>query len=354
MVPFRRLPFVAVLLLAAPLFAQQSVAELVAAGREHCGKREWAAAIALLDRALAQAPDDLEALRWRGHAFTGSEQHERARADLNRALELGADDAWVHYAHAMALHHLGQLEAAVRGYSAALAIDGTFFKANEWRGFTLSRLGRHREALADLDAALRVDGGNAWLSLIRGKARAALLDLEGAEHDLWRAADGDPQNGDAAAQLGYLLVATGQRVPGEAQLERAMGLDAAGQAEAALWRFHLRMAAGDEAAAQKLLAPWPVGEVAKEVTVPWPRVVVQFLRGALTSEQLVAAAAATPVAERAANRCAAWLHIGLVARRSGRDDDALRAFARAVATDVRDQWEWTWARQALREVVGEV
>lgn len=346
--------FLATLLLAASLLAQESLGDLVATGRAHCSKREWAAAIAVLDRALAQAPDDLEALHWRGHAFTGAEQHERARADLARAIDLGADDAWVHYAHAMALHHLGSLEAAVRGYTAALAIDGTFFKANEWRGFTLSRLGRHREALADLDAALRVDAGNAWLSLIRGKARAALLDIEGAELDLWRAADGDPQNSDAVAQLGYLLAATGPAGAGRAQLERALALDAARQAEVALWLFHQRMAAGEAEAARTLLAPLLDGEAAKAMPPSWLSAVAQFLRGMTTAEQLVAAAAASPIAERAANRCAAWLHIGLVARRAGRDDDALRAFARAVATDVRDQWEWTWARQALREVAGEV
>jgi hypothetical protein len=78
-----------------------------------------------------------------------------------------------------------------------------------------------------------------------------------------------------------------------------------------------------------------------------------FLAGVSTAEALLAAVAEGAPDERVARRCAAWLHIGLVAQAGGREADALAAFARAVATDARDQWEWLWAFRALREVAGE-
>src|SRR5262245_25488740 len=110
-------------LLLAALTAQVSptgpanLRELVERGKSMCLAHDWTHAIEVLSVALALDADDVEARRWRGHAFTGSERPREALADLERAAELAPEDAWTCYARAMALHHLGEHERAIAGYT---------------------------------------------------------------------------------------------------------------------------------------------------------------------------------------------------------------------------------------------
>lgn len=346
-------------LLSSVLPAQEQSGDLTARGREAAQQQQWAEAIDTLTKALAAHPDDIEALRWRGHAYTGAQQYEKAFADLERALDLGAEDAWTNYAHAMALYHLGHSEEAVRGYTTALAIDPGFVKAYEWRGFNKSLLGDHIGAVADLDIAIRLDPGNAWLYFIRAKACVALLDFHRAELDLWKVVDGDSENADAHSQLGYLKACLGEVQPAINMLERAVKLDAKGQVEARLWLWQLYADRGDtDAAAAQLQAVQAAAgaEGADAAVVRWPLRLVAFARGEIDLAQLLqfAASEAPKAEEQQARRCAALLHAGLIAARAGEVDRALVLLARAVGTDATDQWEWSLARLRLRQLSGDV
>lgn len=324
---------------------------LVAAGRDACLAKQWAEALPLLDQAVAMAVDDVEARRWRGHAYTGAERPADAFADLEHALRCGADDAWTHYARAMALHNLGRFEDAVRGYSDALAIDPAFYKAFEWRGFTLARLGRPVEALPDLDLALSLDRGNPWLAAIRGKVRASLLDWTGAEADLWRAVDADGKDADSVAQLGYLLATGTNPDQGIALLERAVGLAPEKQAEARAWLVQLLRLRGRDGDANAHLA------ALRADGSPWLRALADGLDGRIDGEALLAAAASpepgTQLDERPARRVAAWTHRALLAEHAGDVATAIAAHARAVAAVRSEQWEWVWSLRRLGALTGE-
>lgn len=344
----------ALLLLATAARSQsEDVSTLVETGRAHCLAHEWPQALVALDAALAREPDHLEALRWRGHARTGAGQYPLALQDLDRAIELGADDAWTCYARAMALHHLGRLDDAILGYTRALAIDPTWVKAHEWRGFSLSLLGRHVQALPDLDLALQQDPGNPWLSFIRGKVHAALGDLAAAEQDFWKCVDADAQNADAAAQLGYVKAVLGETKAAVAWLQKALKLAPVPQCEARLWLYQLHVDAGDPTAAQAELAA--LQQLATEPTAAWPCTVASFLQGKLPAAQLLAAASDPAVAEpeRRARRCAALLHVALAQDPTRGIDAKLAAFARCLATEARDQWEWALAMQRIRRLSDE-
>lgn len=348
----------AVVLLASWLGAQDPAPrppfdELLEEGQRLALAHEWDQALAVLDRAVALAPDDAEALRWRGHAYTGAERYAEAFADLDRAVQLDGTDAWARYARAMALHNLGRYEEAIDGYTAALALDPSFFKAHEWRGYTHSLLGDHVRALHDIDAAIAVDGGNAWLRFIRAKAWVALLDFDAAEHDFWLVIDAEGTNADAHAQLGYLYACTGNDAAAVRMLRRAVELDPTGQLEARPWLFHLLAAGGDsEGATAQLAAITEAAAAAPD----WTRRVVAFLHGEVGPNALVAAAqsvdgdADAMADEIAGRKCEAWTHIGLTRMRSGERQPALIAFAHAIGTDARDKWEWSWARGALRRM----
>lgn len=348
-----------VLLFAMAAVAQQPVpTDLVELGRSQAEAKEFLPAIETLSKALAAHPDDVEALRWRGHAYTGAQQYDKAFADLDRALELGAEDAWTHYAHAMALHHLGHYQEAVRGYSRALAIDPEFKKAYEWRGYNRSLLGDQIGAVADLDIAIPLDPGNAWLHFIRAKACVALLDFKRAEEDLWKVIDHDNRDADANSQLGYLKACLGEWQPAVNFLERAVELDGKAQVEARLWLYELHADRGeaDLAKAQleavRQLAAAPGADLA---VLQWPLRLVAFAQGEIDLPRLLQYAVdeAPKPEEQQGRRCAALLHAGLAAARGKDTDKALVLLARALGTDALDQWEWSLARLRLKQLSGE-
>ena len=341
-----------------PLVAQDpepdpaAVAEyrrLIEAGQEKALAQDWAAALPLLDRALELFPDDVVALRWRGHARTGSGRYAEAYQDLDRALRMDERDAWTQYARSMSLHHLGRYEDAVQGYTAALGLDPGFTKANQWRGFTRSLLGDHVAAIADIDIALVADPANAELYFIRGKAYVALGDLERAELDFWKVADLDQQHADSRAQLGYLYACQGLDDSARRLLREAIRIDAATQLEACAWLAQLELDRGDETAATEQLAAIRSAAVT-DATGAWLADVAACMSRRLAPSALVAKARAAtdlPEAERRGRLCEAWLHVGLTLRRLGDRDAALRALAHAVGTDARDKWEWRLAIRVL-------
>ena len=327
-------------------------------GAELALQRKWQQAIESLTLLLAAEPDNVEALRWRAHAYTGAEQNAAALADLDRALELGTGDAWTHYARGMCLHHLGRLEDAVAAYSRTIGIEPGFQKAYEWRGFTRGLLANHVGAIADIDVALRIDDGNPWLRFIRGKAFAALLDFGRAEADFWKVLDGQPRHDDAQCQLGYLKACLGEEAAAIGFLEKGVALDAAQQFEARPWLHQLYARSGDvQAAAAQLdaIAAATDADGIDPAVFTWVRHLAAHLRGELGLEELLqrAVAEAPKPAEVAQRRCAALMHAGLAAQRRGDKATALLLLARAVATEASDQWEWSMARRQLRTLAGD-
>lgn len=325
--------------------------ELLDAGTKSALAHEWEDAIEDLSEALELFPDDFEARRWRGHAYTGAERYADALADLERAIALYDADAWSQYARAMALHHLGRYRDAIDGYTASLSLDPTFVKAYEWRGFNRSLLGDHVHAIEDLDTALaRSEVDNPWVHFIRGKAYAALLDFERAETDFWAALDADPKNADVLAQLGYLQACVGRDAAAIRLLRGAVEADPTGQIEARLWLHHLLAETDEpgEAATQIEEAR----AVAEDPATHWPRRIAALLAGEVGPARLLPELpAAGPEDETPARTCELWTHVGRRHLRAGRRDAAVRAFARAVATDARDSWEWSWARAGLRRLL---
>ncbi len=334
---------------------QEPLQKLLEEGKKLALAHEWSAALVKLEAAVVLAPDDVEALRWRGHAYTGSEQYEKAFADLDRAVELFANDSWTQYARAMSLHHLGRYEEAVDGYTMAHALDAKFSKPVEWRGFTLSLLGKHVAALADIRLAIKMNRGNSWLWFIRGKTFVALLDFELAAEDFWRVVDAEESNADAHAQLGYLSACTGDKITAKNMLRRAVKLAPESQSEARTWLYHLYVARGERKAATAQLDAIFV-EQAKEgadkKALRWPAQIAEHLQGKLGAAELIGLAEkeSPEEGELRGRQCEAWLHVGMLHLEGKRRSEAMLALAQAVATDARSKWEWSLARRMLTEI----
>ena len=173
------------LIICAGVLPAQGVAALVKDGKAKAEAKEFSAALDPLNRALAQDPRNFEARRWRGHCLSALGSHERALMDLDVAIQVNDQDAWVWYARGMAKHHLNRHRDAIADYTAALVRDPSNHKAIEWRGFNRDRLGDHLGAYMDFTGALKLDPANPWVFHARARAALSLGVLDRARDELF-------------------------------------------------------------------------------------------------------------------------------------------------------------------------
>lgn len=147
-------------------------------------------ALAPLDEALAQAPDDADVWTQRGQVLGRLLRLDDALASFERALALKADHPAATYHRGMALNALHRPAEALIAFERLVALQPDSAEAHFRRGQTLQRLQRPADALAALDRALvlRPDDHAAWtqrgsvLALLRRDADAAQSFREALRH----------------------------------------------------------------------------------------------------------------------------------------------------------------------------
>ena len=194
------LPIVALLALAACAPAQDEVPPTLEEGlariRALGDELRWDEVLELAEALVEAYPDSAEAVLWRGTAHDASGDAEAARADLERAVELDPSDLSAQYRLALARVSIFDLEA----FEAAL------------------------RAFADLCAdAIEADPEDPEPYLWRGRALRYLWEVPGAEADLRRAVELDPDNADALFSLAGVLRAD-RRAEAIELLERVVEL----------------------------------------------------------------------------------------------------------------------------------
>ncbi len=137
------------------------------------------AALDLISKALALAPEVGVAHSNKGNALHKLGRLEEALASYDRAFELTPNDPTVLMNRGATLSALGRLDEAVASYDAALGLDGDHAEAHSNRGVALRELGRPEAALESLDRALALQPSFAEAHSNRGNAL----------HDLGRFAD---------------------------------------------------------------------------------------------------------------------------------------------------------------------
>ena len=196
-------------------------------GASHHGLGQLHEALRAFDAALALAPGHLEA----GQAAVAVLcQLGRPRAALERCerlLALAPDDPRVHFNTALAQEAAGEPEAALAHYDAVLALHARMRDAWLNRGTLLLRLGRHAAALENNRALVAAfpDDAEARFNLAEACLARSLYDeaLAQCDHALTLA----PQAPDVHFDRGLALAALGAIDEAEAAFGAARRLDPA-------------------------------------------------------------------------------------------------------------------------------
>jgi tetratricopeptide (TPR) repeat protein len=158
---------------------------LLKAGRALLDDGHYQAAIDVLSKAIAQNPSDAIAYNSRGFAYLKTSEYEKALSDFDAALRLKPDytnasvnrktaaaklpaavpnkppapkgDAATLYARGRKLLEAGDFKQAIIAFTDVLQFNSAHSRAFNSRGYCHLRLKNYKAAIADFDAALRID-----------------------------------------------------------------------------------------------------------------------------------------------------------------------------------------------------
>jgi serine/threonine-protein kinase len=129
--------------------------------------------IAHIDRAIAQAPDRPQYWETRGTYHIDLREFSAAIADLDRAIAL-RDRAYLRFLRGLALCQSGAFDRGLEDLEAAVAAEPANTQFYRGRGLARVEVGRAEAALADGEHLVQMEPHVATSFYVRGKARAAL------------------------------------------------------------------------------------------------------------------------------------------------------------------------------------
>lgn len=150
---------------------------------------EFQTAIEHYSKAIRADPAFARAYTQRGRIYTGHvRDQQKARADIEKALELAPDMPEAHYALGnIHLFLTGELKKAIGKYDDTLRLKPGFFFGYYNRATAAFRLKNHDKALLDYGKAIKINPDYFWtymqrgrIFLIKKKYRAALKNFDEA------------------------------------------------------------------------------------------------------------------------------------------------------------------------------
>ena len=179
-------------------------------------------AVALLERVIAQRPDNAEAYLDLAAVFWRTDRTAEAIAVLQRAVAKGLPQPELRAKLGLSLALSGDARRAIPLLEATAGDDVELLNG---LGVAYGQAGRRADATRTLERALAIDPASG----LAHENLAALLidakDFRGAEAALRRALDIDPSLTGARTQLGGVLAITGRRDDAIAEWTRAVDLD---------------------------------------------------------------------------------------------------------------------------------
>jgi tetratricopeptide (TPR) repeat protein len=208
------------------------------------------------------------------------------------ACNQGSRDASAFTSAGVSLLQVGEYDQAIRDFDRAIAVQPGLVVAWRNRGLAHRGKGDFDRALADYEQALVFAPSDARLYHERGLTYSGMSDFPHAIADFNRAIALKPDQASAIMNRGRINFVLGNFAQAAADLQRGLALDSA-DVDAALW-LHLarRRLAQDDAT--DLAAYGAAADSSR-----WPAPVLRYFLGALSADQLRAAAkdSTAPAAE---------------------------------------------------------
>jgi tetratricopeptide (TPR) repeat protein len=155
--PALSLGLVIYLSVAAPLTRAQSGQAWTAEVRERVAARQMDVALAVVDRRLGEAPQDLEARGWRARILAWSGRWPEAEAEFRRVLEAAPGDVDILLGLADVLRWQKRLQDSLALLDRARELEPQRAEVHARRGRVLTELGRREAARAAYERALALD-----------------------------------------------------------------------------------------------------------------------------------------------------------------------------------------------------
>jgi len=282
------------------------------------------AALDFFDRAIDDAPRNLEAIRWKGSALKELKRADEALALFERAQELAPNDPEVHHDRGIVLAMLREFDRAVQVFDQALKLDPDHVASLSDKGKYAGELRRHEEALVALRRAAALMPGHPapWLN------KALVEDILGREEDA------------LLSHQKFLQCATpDMRLQIEASKRRVEQLKARAAARKGAPPppppgpppAKASAPAPPPASAAAPLPTGPAGPTARPTGNPVAKKYAEQGRSLLAAGKPIEALAALDKAvERDPNEAAYWAERGGVLRALSRHDEASQAWTKAL------------------------
>ncbi|MEE9393312.1 MAG: tetratricopeptide repeat protein [Planctomycetota bacterium] len=178
------------------------------------GRGEFSEALTHFRAALVSNQNEPELRAQAATALSRLGRHDEATAELEKALELQPDNAFVEDAYASLLITQGRHLQALRKAERAYVLDARFASALTTKGVALHNLGRSAEALEAFDAAIAQDPMlvSAWNG--RGLIMMVLNDTDAAVEAFAKAQALAPHNREIGLNLVQVLGRSGRASEG--------------------------------------------------------------------------------------------------------------------------------------------
>jgi tetratricopeptide (TPR) repeat protein len=175
-----------------------------ARGRLHLQKNEFEKALPDLNAAIRLKPS-ADAYAYRGYVFQKEKQPQPddALADFNQALRLDPQNYLALFLRGLALGDSGKLKAALSDLDAALALQPESAEALQARGRVHILHNEPDDALADFEHCIQIDSRNPAGHIGRGDANFLKENYKEAVEDYTQAVELEPKDPQPLTQRGY-------------------------------------------------------------------------------------------------------------------------------------------------------
>ena len=162
----------------------------------HANKK-YGDCLKFIDVFIVQEPNIAEAYNNRGTVYDKLNEHERAIANFNKAIELNSNFAEAYNNRGLAYIVLGQYGMAIADCNKAIELNPNFAVTYNNRGLAYIGLGQHERAIADCNKAIELNPNFVWAYNNRGSAYLGLKQYELAIADYNKAIELSPKYAEA-------------------------------------------------------------------------------------------------------------------------------------------------------------